>query len=596
MKRFILITLALITITAAALLTMPGLRRLLGIDISGFVVSQIEALAAEHINPTLTLEGASYQLPTTVRLHGVRLTKNDTEILTVETVGIRLTRYPFREDQVCFGSFDLQTPVMSVLVDEDGGVLGWDDFVKTEPGEEDADSPDPSEQFAVERVNVRNATFVYKDQRSNSDRMMLDGFNLEVDATRSDRSAQASMVERKILTSEESEDHHYPTIPTEEGWYHLETVIERAPLMEATLDVGFDIDTLDIVLREVAINTKLDEDNIRVLPPQIQPFLRKKNVRGDLSVRLIGQLDPDHPFNGPITIDGSLTRASFGEDAARLNIPSLGAHGKVHADVLTFETINGTMLGGTFEGDFEMLLEDITAGAIGGTRPETDEDADAEKDPARAAATSQQNAISPVLGNKAYGVSCGLQLDKIQLQQLTSRRAPKDQLIGQLDLDVEAAGIVTRWPETLRGDGEVTVRNGRLASIPVISAVGRAMDTILLRGSNNDRMDIDFSLEPEGIFLEKANLVAGIMSFRARGTIGFDDTIYLIMNGGPLERMQDSMGAIGRAFGGLTDRLVRYEVSGPVGSPSVAVRPLGLFTRDPLARPQREDSSDRPQG
>ncbi|MBB47791.1 MAG: hypothetical protein CMJ33_04470 [Phycisphaerae bacterium] len=596
MKRFILITLALITITAAALLTMPGLRRLLGIDISGFVVSQIEALAAEHINPTLTLEGASYQFPTTVRLHGVRLTKNDTEILTVETVGIRLTRYPFREDQVCFGRFDLQTPVMSVLVDEDGGVLGWDDFVKTDAGDEDGDSPDPSEQFAVERVNVRNATFVYEDQRSSNDRMMLDGFNLEVDATRSDQSAQTSEVERKIRTSEESQRYPYPTIPTEEGWYHLETVIERAPLMEATLDVGFDIDSLNIVLREVAINTKLDEDNIRVLPPQIQPFLRKKNVQGDLSVRLIGHLDPNHPFNGPIAIDGSLTRASFGEDAARLNIPSLGAHGKVHADVLTFKTINGTMLGGTFEGDFEMLLEDMTAGAIGGTRPETDDDADAKKDSNQTAATSEQNSISPVLGNKAYGISCGLQLDKIQLQQLTSRRAPKDQLIGQLDLDVEAAGIVTRWPETLRGDGEVTVRNGRIASIPVISAVGRAMDTILLRGSNNDRMDIDFSLEPEGIFLEKANLVAGIMSFRARGTIGFDDSIYLIMNGGPLERMQDSMGAIGRAFGGLTDRLVRYEVSGPIGSPSVAVRPLGLFTRDPLARPQREDSNDRPQG
>ena len=84
------------------------------------------------------------------------------------------------------------------------------------------------------------------------------------------------------------------------------------------------------------------------------------------------------------------------------------------------------------------------------------------------------------------------------------------------------------------------------------------------------------------------------MSFRARGTIGFDDTLYLIMNGGPLERMQDSMGAIGRAFGRLTERLVRYEVSGPIGSPSMSVRPLGLFTRDPLARPPLEDSNARP--
>ena len=106
-------------------------------------------------------------------------------------------------------------------------------------------------------------------------------------------------------------------------------------------------------------------------------------------------------------------------------------------------------------------------------------------------------------------------------------------------------------------------------------------------------MDIEFSLEPDAIYLEEVNLTAGLMAFRARGTIGFDDTIYLILNGGPLERMQQSMGAVGRLFGNFTDRLVRYEVSGPIGSPSVAVRPLGLFTRDPLQRPPPSDSNDR---
>ncbi len=119
----------------------------------------------------------------------------------------------------------------------------------------------------------------------------------------------------------------------------------------------------------------------------------------------------------------------------------------------------------------------------------------------------------------------------------------------------------------------------------MISAIGRAMDTLLLQGRHNDRMDIEFTLEPYGIYLERANLIAGIMAFRARGSIGFDDQLYLIFNGGPLERLQDSMGAFGRLFGNLTDRLIRYEVSGPVGSPSVRVRPLGLFTRDPLRRP-----------
>ena len=71
MKKYILIFLGIIILSITSLLTMPGLRRFLGIDVSGFVVAQIEALARENINPKLTLEGASYRFPTTVNLHGV---------------------------------------------------------------------------------------------------------------------------------------------------------------------------------------------------------------------------------------------------------------------------------------------------------------------------------------------------------------------------------------------------------------------------------------------------------------------------------------------------------------------------------------------
>lgn len=587
MKKIILIILAVLMLSFTALLTIPGLRRFLGIDISGFVVDQIESLARDNINPILTLESASYQFPTTVSLHGVTLTKDDTKILTVDKVSITLTSYPFKADQVRFGSFDLQTPVLNLFVDEKGDILGWDDFVKEDP-EDDDDSLDASQQFAVQNIRIRNATFVYEDQRNNTERMTLDGFNLDVDTTRVEKPADSSDTHEKIVKSEEG-NYRYPVIPATTGWYHFETVIERAPIIDATIDVGFNIDSLETILREVAINTKLNEENIKVLPPQIQPFLRQKNVEGDLSIRVSGFIDSDEPTKGPLQIDCSLTRASIGEDSARLKIPSLGAHGKIQSDVLTFDTINGIMLGGSFEGDFELLLEDMTNDALGGTRPETDEVASKDSKSDAVQAPKEMNSI---LGNKAYGISCGLELNNIQLQRLTSRRPPKDQLLGILNLDMEAAGIVTNWPKTLQGDGELTVRDGRLGTIPVVSAIGRTMDSMINRGLNNDRLDIDFSLKPDGIYLETINMTAGMMAFRARGTIGFDDSIYLILNGGPLERMQNSMGMVGRLFGNLTDRLVRYEVSGPLGSPSVTVRPLGLFTRDPLQGPQKDESKD----
>ena len=85
------------------------------------------------------------------------LTKDDIEILTVEKASITLTRYPFKADQVRFGSFELQTPVLNILVDEDGDILGWNDFVKDDPDDRDgsSDSPDASDQFAVETIRIK---------------------------------------------------------------------------------------------------------------------------------------------------------------------------------------------------------------------------------------------------------------------------------------------------------------------------------------------------------------------------------------------------------------------------------------------------------
>ena len=262
-----------------------------------------------------------------------------------------------------------------------------------------------------------------RDRRSSTDRMTLDGFNMDIDTSLPSENPSKLKIHERILESEK-DDYKYPEIPTTEGWYHLESVIDRAPLIEATLDVGFNIDSLETILREVTVNTRLNDENIGVLPPQIQPILREKQVEGDLAVRLMGSIDSNDPFKGPLEIDTSLTRASIGEDSARLNIPSLGAQGTIRSDVLTFDTIKGTMLGGTFAGDFEMLLDDLTSGAGGGSRPETGRSEPHEHDE-RCGRKS-----TPCWATRAYGIACGLQLDKIQLQQLTSRRAPRDQLLG----------------------------------------------------------------------------------------------------------------------------------------------------------------------
>ena len=59
-----------------------------------------------------------------------------------------------------------------------------------------------------------------------------------------------------------------------------------------------------------------------------------------------------------------------------------------------------------------------------------------------------------------------------------------------------------------------------------------------------------------------------------------------------MERLQESIGALGRALGSLTDRIVRYQVTGAIGDPSVRVRPFGITVQDPTRLPDPEETPE----
>ena len=119
------------------------------------------------------------------------------------------------------------------------------------------------------------------------------------------------------------------------------------------------------------------------------------------------------------------------------------------------------------------------------------------------------------------------------------------------------------------------------------------MNVVLLRSADNDQLEIDLELRPDGVVMPRISVVAGLMAVRGRGIVRFNDTIDLVLNGGPMERLQESIGAIGRALGSLTDRIVRYQVTGSTENPIIRVRPFGLFTGDPMAEAKAQREEDR---
>ena len=79
-----------------------------------------------------------------------------------------------------------------------------------------------------------------------------------------------------------------------------------------------------------------------------------------------------------------------------------------------------------------------------------------------------------------------------------------------------------------------------------------------------------------GMQLRDIECVSGGVGARGEGEILYDGTLNLRVNAGPLELMQNDMGAIGDVLGAVTDSLLKYHVTGPWKTPVLEVRPLGI--------------------
>ena len=87
----------------------------------------------------------------------------------------------------------------------------------------------------------------------------------------------------------------------------------------------------------------------------------------------------------------------------------------------------------------------------------------------------------------------------------------------------------------------------------------------------NHRVDAEFNFTPGGIEVTKSEVLTGFLAARGVGMIDYRGQLDLIVNAGPLERLQSALGAVGDIFGQLTDQLASYQVRGPITKPEVTV-------------------------
>lgn len=480
-----------------------------------YLGSQVVGIANTYLVPELSYETIRYDPPYTLAMGGVRLTAPDTtRVLDLGAMTVTLAERPRMNEPIRIASLELANGAINLIHDAElGGFRGLSPLV--EPTDERERTTAEKPEFSLSNVLVLN-------------KIVIRGIDLVYDA--GDGSAPMR------LDALRADLDIVPATDAGEGWYELKLASGRRPGLEVDLDGRINIDSFDLVLNRVDATALLDDRTATTLPPQLAALINQHQIRGAMEARITGRVPLMDPERAEVDLQASLDRgnAVFGEyriPIQKLDLRADMASGVVGLRSLRIDALDGRM---TAEGRLGL-------------------DGDA--------------TVSWTVTN-------------MDLRELLASR-PADQpprLAGRVASTGSARAPVASPLEGLSGAGEINLTEGRLVNIPVFSDLMRVAQVAGLRPptENRDSFQSPFTLTPEGIRLDGFDFRTPALAARGTGTIGFDGTLNISANGGPLEAVQNRLGPLGGIIGRVTDQLVTYRIRGTTAEPRVSVQPLGI--------------------
>ncbi len=500
----------------------------LGADLRDYVAKQVVAIVNTHLEPSLAFETIDYDAPGTVTLTSATLTADDgTRVIDVSTLVITLAEVPQRGEPIKIERIAVQGGSVNLVADPGTRrIRGLVPFVKR-GGAATAADPDVPEQ------NVRlSNVFVLRT-------LEIEGVDVSID----DGSGAPPMVIEGFTTTmnvapgagDGGED-----APEGPGWYAIEIGSGRSPGLRIDMAGWFNIDTLTADVRTGEARVWLDEGTIGSLPPRLADLAREHEALGDLRATFSGEASVRDLANARGSLDASLDGFSIAAGDRRLPVRRIDLRASVAQGTGRLERFDAQTIGGT-----------ITAsGAV--------------------------NLLADGLPGELNSTFEGLDLEKLLRHTTPEGEGPE--LAGIMHGRVGATFNAADPAGTVSGDGEIHVREGVLVTTPGLKQLAQVAEVATF-GQARERShtaDIQFTLEPGRAVVTKSEIVTQSIAARGTGPIGFDQTLDLKVNAGPLEKLQNMLGKVGDLLGKVTDQLATYRVRGTLSDPEVSVQPLGI--------------------
>ncbi|MAB71235.1 MAG: hypothetical protein CMJ54_01875 [Planctomycetaceae bacterium] len=597
-RRFLLVTGLFILVLGV---TSP-LWLMLGSSLAEPVIrGQLLALANEYLEPRLELGSIRYRFPFTVSTSDAKLiTKDragkDFELLSVKELRIVLHRLPIFDGPLIFQQLMVQDASAMFEVDEEGVVTGWETLLKDSGPDDDGDDSDAdnrpiSDLFAIDRIGVEGLDVEYRIV-GNPTPMIMKDLVFDID-NKGRRGAEKIDLGRGP------------------GWYEIDTDLKQGKLLDLAVKGGIDIDTLDVELTLVKLDLQLDETRTSVLPPQIQSFIKDRQVEGSIDATLKGEFNLDNFMSSRTRMSMELGRTRFAIDKFLIEIDEASASGRTDNDTFLLEPIVVKALQGPLNGTIRVsdeetrgkpkpasttpVSDDTRTATAAASGPPRERPAPTGVDPTKASPKTlgaiEQAINVDFIPNaslekveefaRGFHLFTQFQIDDMQIQALhrIDEKEPH-RWAGTVDAAIASDLNLASPLASLEGGGSIGISKGRLSGVNAWQALAKLMRVVTLNPGQKDRANLEFTVDDERVDFQRFNMLAGAIGVRAKGWIGFDRSIHIDANAGPLEALQDSAGTVGSILGSLTDRLVKYVIRGRVGDPTVRIAPLGIHFLD----------------
>jgi hypothetical protein len=536
--RTALVLVFVLAVAAGAALWQAG--RAGSSAVESWVAGQIQTVADAYLNPKLSFVDLDYEFPSTVRLKSLRLTADDpanpgktVDILGCEEAELELTEMPSPGQPIQIASIILKKPLFQAVAV--GGatpkLVGFSNLIRedvtvtTMPG--DGGAPKLSEFLAMKRVELVDGRIVSDARVAGVPRMEIDKINTTLAVERTGR-----------------------------GWYELDAHIAREPILDLKIKGRLNLDTFTAADAEILVKAKVGREHDGYLPPELQTFLRQHEVQGTLEARITGSLPLLDPLRGRVQMDATLEGAnlSFGDYRVPVNSLLLSAaleDGVLKMSQLQLAALRGnaqvqgsvTLSSPTLETDLRIVVRDMVLD-------------DTIRDGTKAAQ-------EPKFGGRINAQFAA----NVPLQSLASATTQPGVMGGEV------------W-----GRGKIEVDQGRLVNVPVVGALGRAITkgTSWIngkrggKGKGTDRAAVVFELRGAEARCREMTYVGDVFAARGHGIVKLNQELDLIVNAGPLEKMQAMLGKrIGGVFAKVTDAIAGYHVTGTIKQPDVGVELAG---------------------